>query len=154
MLLVKGCVGGWQPGQMPGASRLAACSILCMKFRSSVETNKATADTLCTESPHGASSMPCDRLGRDMLEDPGSALYRWLLAIRIREWRSGEISHLQKMLVLWLRLLCVVWVFAREACWPCPLPEGREQGWWRGSALDVNVLAVSRRLHQTCCLIL
>ena len=57
-------------------------SVLCVRFRSSVETNKATADTRCTEPPHGSSSTPCDRLGR-----AGSALYR------IREWRSGEVSH-------------------------------------------------------------
>ena len=62
----------------------------------------------------------------------------------IGEWRSVEVSHfpLQKMLVLWLHLLCVVWASARAACWPRPLREGREQGWWRGSASDVDVLLV------------
>ena len=60
-------------GSLGRSSRV--CSVLCIRFRSSVETNKATADTRCTEPHHGASSTPCDRLGRDMLEALGSALY-------------------------------------------------------------------------------
>ena len=66
-------------GSLGKSSRV--CSVLCVRFRSSVETNKATADTRCTEPPHGASSAPYDRLGRDMLEDPGFALYRRLKGI-------------------------------------------------------------------------
>ena len=66
-------------------------------------------------------------------------------AKRIREWRSGEVSrsHLQKMLGFWLRLPCIVWASARAARWPCPVPEGREQGRWRGSAPGVDVLTSS-----------
>ena len=63
-------------GSLGRSSRV--CSVLCVRFRSSVETKKATADSRCTEPPHGASSTPCDRLSRAMLEDPGFALYRRL----------------------------------------------------------------------------
>ena len=74
MLLVKGCVGA---GSLGKSSRVSI--VLCVRFRSSIEKNKATADTRYTEPPHGvSSSTPCDRLSRDMLEDPGSALYRRL----------------------------------------------------------------------------
>ena len=56
-------------GSLGKSSRV--CSVLCVRFRSSVETNKATADTRPTEPLH---ETPCDRLGRDILKDPGSVL--------------------------------------------------------------------------------
>ena len=134
MLLVKSCVGA---GSLGESSRV--CSVLCVRFRSSVETSKPTADTRCTEPHHGASSTPCDRLGMDMLEALGSALYR-----RLKELGSGDPARsptYKKMLVLWLRLPCVVWASACAARCPRPLPEGREQGRWRGSAPGVDVLS-------------
>ena len=63
-------------GSLGRSSRV--CSVLCVRFRSSVETNKATADTRFTEPHHCVSSMPCDRLSIDMLEALGSALSRQL----------------------------------------------------------------------------
>ena len=126
-------------GSLGKSSRV--CSVLCVRFRSSVETNKATADTRCTEPPHGASSTPCDRLGRDMLEDLGSALYRRLKKLGSGGQARSPTPTYKKMLVLWLRLPCVVWASARAARWPRHLPEAREQGRWRGSARDVDVLS-------------
>ena len=128
------------------------CSVLCVRFRSSVETNKATADTRCTEPRHGISSTPCDRLSMDMLEALGSSLCSRLKGLGSVDPARSPTPTYKKMLVLWLRLLCIVWASARAARWQRLLPEGREQGWWRGSVLDLDALAASwtasRRLRQ------
>ena len=70
-------------GSLGKSSRV--CSVLCVRFRSSFETNKATADKRCTKPRQGVSSMLCDRLGRDMLEALGFALYR-----RLKRLGSGD----------------------------------------------------------------
>ena len=132
-------------GSLGKSSRV--CSVLCVRFRSNVETNKATADTRCTEPPHGALSTICDRLGRDMLETPGSALYR-----RLKGLGSGDPAR--SPTPTYKKCWCCGFVFcvSGQHAWPRPLSEGREQGWWRVSASDVDVLTVSwtvsRRLRQ------
>ena len=92
-----------ETGSLGKSSRV--CSVLCVRFRSRVETNKATADTRCTEPRHGVSSTTCDRLGRDMLEALDSALCRRLKGLGSEDqarsptptykncWCCGSVFH-------------------------------------------------------------
>ena len=141
--MVKGCGAG----SLGKSSR--RCSVICVRFQSSVETNKSTADTRRTEQPRGVSRTPCNRLGRDMLEDPSSALY---LRLKVLESGDPARSSTPTYKKCWCcgSVFCVLWGRPPEQH---PLPEGRKQGWWRSSAPDVNVLTVSwtvsRSLRQT-----
>ena len=82
MLLVEGLCWGLAAWANP-----AGCVVPYVRFHS-VDTNKATTDTQCTEPHHGISGTPCDRLGRNMLEALGSALYRQLKGLG-----SGDLTR-------------------------------------------------------------
>ena len=102
-------------GSLGKSSRV--CSVLCVRFRSSVETNTATADTRCTKPRHGVTSTPCDRLVRDMLEALGSALYRRLKGLgSLDPARSPTITYKK------------CWYCGSVFCVLCGRPPGQHAG--------------------------
>ena len=50
------------------------------------------------------------------------------------------------MLVLWLRLLCIVWASARAARWPRPVPEGESRD-GEGALLPTLTTSLRRGLR-------
>ena len=118
MLLVKYCVGGWQPGQIQP-------DVQCLMRE--IPEQCWDQQSHCWHTAHWTASLRLEyalwQTGQGYVGEPGFCSIS--PAKKNRDWRSGEISyfHLHKMLVLWLRILCVVWVSAGAARWPRSLPE-------------------------------
>ena len=94
---------------------------------------------------HGVSSTPCDRLGRDMLEDPGSVLYHRLKGLG----SGGLLLPLTKNVGVVICVLCERLPGQHAGRAPSPREESRDGGGALLPTSTSSVVAVFARRATT-----